>query len=163
MKKLKKKQKTILLYTAIAIGLILLGGFFIWYQGRSEKAGVKTQVENFGLTLKLVSLSAPKEVAAQDIRQQYAQFLTPELLDEWVNNPQVALGRLVSSPWPERIDIDSLNKTAEGQYAVSGKIIEMTSVEKEKGGAADVRQIELVLEKTDGKWLIAEATMGTYQ
>lgn len=163
MKKLKKKQKTILLYTGIAIGLILLGGFFIWYQGGSERADVEIQVENFGLTLKLVSISAPKEIASLSIRQQYAQFLAPELLEEWANNPLQAMGRLVSSPWPERIAIDNINKEVDGTYAVSGKIIEMTSVEKEKGGVAAQRAVNFILTKINGKWLISEATIGTYQ
>jgi len=74
-----------------------------------------------------------------------------------------ALGRLTSSPWPDRIEIKSIITLEENKYLVKGDLIEVTSVEVVSGGKASSRPIELTVENSTGKWLIKEIKLGDYQ
>ncbi len=121
----------------------------------TEEDEVTSVVENFGRKLKLVSLLAPEDVVKQSIEENYREFLSPSLLSAWLNNPETAIGRLVSSPWPERIDIRELNKTSDNTYEVNGVVIEVTSVEKENNmGNPVTTPITLIVKNIDGSWLI---------
>ncbi|GEM_PF-5256855 len=51
---------------------------------------------------------------------------------------------MLSSPWPDRIEIQSIKKLPEQGYEVRGEIIEITSEEKVKGGFAAKQPITLV-------------------
>src|SRR5512138_2049880 len=64
---------------------------------------VKDLVENFGKRLQTVSLLAPD--AAQELQKQYSGFVAPTLLERWISDTSKAPGRMVSSPWPDRIEI----------------------------------------------------------
>ncbi|WP_158309861.1 hypothetical protein [Desulfitobacterium dehalogenans] len=61
--------------------------------------------------------------------------MTPELLQQWQADPQRAPGRMVSCPWPDRIDILTTEMHAIDQCTVHGEIIEVTSLEMVQGGA----------------------------
>src|SRR5450756_1347367 len=125
----------------ISIGIVLLvvvvfvAGFFFWNFvnpktiKRAEKGEVTALVENFGSKLKEVSLSAPGEIVSQEIETIYAPFVSSNLLLDLTNNPARAPGRDVSSPWPEKIEIVSMEKLDSHTIQVKGKIILMTSVE----------------------------------
>jgi len=107
-------NKKLLLLIAIVV-LLGLGAFLffsflpkekkvIFKEDIDDVSIVSNIVEQFGKKLKLVSLQSPKEVLEKQIRENYEEFLSPELLAEWINDPSKALGRKSSSPWPERID-----------------------------------------------------------
>lgn len=130
---------------------------------QSEEGAVKGIVEGFGSKLQLVSLQADKETVKKSMEENYGEFVTPGTLAQWANDPVNAPGRLVSSPWPDRIEIQSVEKVAQTEYRVKGQIIEITSVEKEKGGAAAKREITLLVKKTDGRWLIDRVDLGAYE
>lgn len=130
---------------------------------QGDEAAVATLVEEFGRKLKLVSLLAPKEVAGRSIQENYGGLVAPALLAEWQKNPQDAPGRMVSSPWPERIEIQDIKRVSESEFEVSGEIIEVTSVEMASGGAAARRPVTLKVEKVEGRWLITEVKLGAYQ
>jgi len=115
---------------------------------------VAAVVEGFGSRLKNVSLLAPD--AAQQIEAQYAEFVAPRLLAAWVADPLQAPGRLTSSPWPERIEIDTLNSVDEEAYAVVGRVIEITSAEINTGRIAVSYAVSLAITKTGGRWLISD-------
>ncbi|HOF50489.1 MAG TPA: hypothetical protein PLH22_02305 [Candidatus Colwellbacteria bacterium] len=123
---------------------------------RAEEAAVRTLVENFGHSLKNVSLLSP--YAREDIESNYKNFLDPALLDEWKSDPSKALGRLVSSPWPEKIEISSISKFGLKAYDVSGKIIEMTST-----GMSGSHPIQIAVAKFDNRWLITGVYALPYQ
>jgi len=127
---------------------------------QAEEADVKFLVESFGRALKKVSLLSP--TAAQDIEENYKDFLDPILLNQWKADPTKAIGRLTSSPWPERIEILSIKQFGAGAYDVSGNIIEITSVEQIEGGIAAKRPIELGVVKFDNRWLIVSVNLGEY-
>jgi putative hemolysin len=82
--------------------------------------------------------------------------LSPELLADWINNPSKALGRKVSSPLPERIEIKNIQRISENKFLIEGDVIEITSVEAVEGGEANRFQITLTLEKRNSKWVIVD-------
>ena len=90
----------------------------------------------------------------QDITEHYGDYVHSELLMEWVNDPQIAPGRLTSSPWPERIEILSLEKLSKNIYRVQGKIIEVTSA------STDEKPVTILVKKNaEGRWLIAAVSI----
>lgn len=153
-------KKARLLALLVLVSLLLVG---CMDQSGDEQAAVATLVEAFGEKLQAVSLLAPKEIVSQSIREHYGPLVTPELLARWVSDPQTAPGRVTSSPWPDRIDIRSIDRTARGIYRVQGDIIEVTSVEVKTGGVAAKRPITLVVEQVGDRWLISSVTLGAYE
>ncbi|MGI6227791.1 MAG: hypothetical protein ACOYJ1_16245 [Peptococcales bacterium] len=130
---------------------------------KNDEEVIKNVVENFGSRLQLVSLLGPKDAVEKSIIENYSDFITPALLELWVNNPlNAALGRVLSSPWPDRIEIQSIDKISQDVYEVKGEIIEITSVEKEKGGYNVKRPIALIVKKVHDRWLIDGTTLGEY-
>lgn len=129
---------------------------------QSDKELVTKVVEAFGKKLQMVSLLAPKEDLKKNITEQYGGLVSEPLLEKWIDNPESAPGRLTSSPWPDRIEVLSAEKATDASYMVKGEIIEITSVEKEKGGAAAKRPIELTVERVNNSWLITDVTLGEY-
>ena len=119
-----------------------------------EKTEVRDLVENFGKRLQDVSLLAPD--APQEIQEQYSEFVSPTLLEMWMSDVSRAPGRIVSSPWPDHIDITTLTKEGSEEYVISGYIVGVTSVEVVNGGAAAKIPVHLIVQHGQGGWLIAE-------
>jgi len=119
-----------------------------------EKAEIRDLVANFGKKLQAVSLLAPD--AAQEIQNQYSQFISPTLLEMWMNDISKAPGRKVSSPWPDHIEITTLSKEDSGSYELTGYVIEVTSMEVSNGGAAARIPVHMIVQKNQGRWYIAE-------
>jgi hypothetical protein len=119
----------------------------------SGDVDVRTFVESFGASLQMVSLLAPD--AAQQIEAVYAPFVSPELLAAWMTDPATAPGRLTSSPWPDRIEIDSITSQPDGSYLVSGSVIEITSAEIDTENAAAQSPVEITVRQIEGQWRIA--------
>ena len=126
----------------------------------SDRAAVTALVEDFGGKLQTVSLQAPKDTVKKSMQENYGALVSPELIAKWVNDPQSAPGRMLSSPWPDRIEILGVGKLSEQVYEVKGEIIEITSVEKVNGGVAAKRPITIVVKKTGEHWLIDDVTLG---
>lgn len=125
----------------------------------SDKEIVKQLIKGFGSKLQNVPLQAQKDVLNKSIEENYADFVSPTLLEEWMKNPQKAPGRITSSPWPDRIEILSIEESAKNVFKVKGNIIEITSVEKVNGGIAGKRPISLMVEKINNRWLITKVTL----
>lgn len=162
-------MNTKILLILLLIFIVGAGSVFYVYrqlslikQKQAEENTVKSVVEGFGKVLKNVSLLAPRETVSQSIEENYKNFLAPALLTQWKGDPLKALGRLTSSPWPERIEITSIKQFGSGAYDVSGNIIEITSVEQVEGGVAAKRSIELAVVKFGDNWLIVSANAGEY-
>jgi hypothetical protein len=120
----------------------------------AEEAQVRKLVENFGTRLQLVSLLAPN--AAQEINKQYSEFVSPVLLEIWLNDVAKAPGRMVSSPWPDRIEITALSSEGFDRYEITGFIVEVTSTEVGGAEAAAQIPVRIVLQRAQGSWLITE-------
>lgn len=123
---------------------------------------VKLLLKAFGKNLQKVSLLAPEDQVVASIEENYGDYVVPELLQRWKADPLSAPGRLASSPWPDRIDILSMEMIDETRYAIYGEIIEVTGVELERGGAAAKRPVAITVEKLDGRWLISDLKLGEY-
>jgi hypothetical protein len=91
-------------------------------------AAIRSTVTQFGTHLKNVSLLSTSTLSSQ-MASEYGPYLTPDLLSQWQDNPQLALGREVSSPWPDRIEVNSVTQNSDGTYNVSADIVEVTSTD----------------------------------
>ncbi|MBA4364839.1 MAG: hypothetical protein C0398_02390 [Coprothermobacter sp.] len=155
---------TVSIVVLIVAGALLLHFVGPRLLGRNERSQVASVVEGFGSKLKDVSLSVPEEVACQEIEQVYAPFVSPHFLSDLMHYPSGAPGRSVSSPWPERIEIVSMEKLDVHTIKVTGNIILMTSVEVTQGGNAGKTPIVLWVRNTtkNGAWLIDLLSYGVY-
>lgn len=130
-------------------------------QGAADaEASVRGLVEEFGRRLQTVSLLAPPDVVKQSMQEQYGELVAPDLLAKWQADPENAPGRLTSSPWPDRIEIERVAEAPDGSYQVEGYIIEVTSVEKASGGAAAKHPAALTVAKAGDRWLITGFEQG---
>ncbi len=116
-------------------------------------------VEEFGSKLKNVPLLSPMEDLEKAMKENYGDYVVDELIDRWLENLDEAPGRLLSSPWPEKIDILSLEKISPTEYKVEGKIVEVTSVE----GEEITRPITLNIKNREAEWLIYDVELGEYE
>jgi hypothetical protein len=120
----------------------------------TSSAEVTQLVEEFGRKLQAVSLLSPN--VAEEMSREYSEFVAPDLLNYWLLDPTLAPGRMVSSPWPDRIEISSITQASDGTYVVAGEIVEITSSEMVSGGAAHTIPVRLTLQWGGDRWLITE-------
>jgi hypothetical protein len=160
-------RKNILLILSFVILVAAgIGTYFSYHaamnanNGRqTDESAVRFLVNNFGRALNNVALLSPS--ASGDIERSYGDYLVSDLLTAWENDPSLALGRITSSPRPDRIEIANIESLGVGAYEVSGDIIEVTSAEEAGGGAAMRRPVDLTVIQTNGRWLIANVTAGS--
>jgi hypothetical protein len=123
-----KRYLVVLLTLVVASAAAL--GFYSYYKSThtlSDSAQVRIVVANFGDELRFVSLLAPAQNVANAMDQHYAFYVHPDLLAKWKADPSTALGRLTSSPYPDRIDITGSQKNDDGTYYVLGNIVEVAN------------------------------------
>ncbi len=140
--------------------LVLLAVLFYIHESSNTITGSRVEeeqdilllVKDFGDTLKMVSITAPDDIAAKSIEEHYSDFVTPELLKIWQSDPKSAPGRTLSSPWPERIDVISIEANDDGKYVVSGEIVEVTM---QNGEAAVKYPVTLEVIKQNDEWRIS--------
>ncbi len=162
--------------------VILVGGSFFYStwkpdtlntqpdEGRNVAVSNETDIEvratvtAFGSKLKNISLLQDKTALQSQFAQEYGNLLTSDLLSQWQNDPSLAIGRKVSSPWPEKIDIVSLSKQNENMYVIEGNVIEVTStnINSTLLNPEGVYPVTLTLIKQNNKWLISSITKGSY-
>jgi hypothetical protein len=159
----------------ITVGLIIIASGVIYalryvppstpsqnIQNEDIAQTVRDTVSRFGDKLKFVSLLSPAEQFSRSMDENYGPFVAPELLVKWKSSPESAPGRTVSSPWPDRIDIVSVDPINTGTYEVHGNVIELTSQEVAGGGAAATYPVVIKIENRDGKWLITDFQKSAY-
>ncbi len=125
----------------------------------AEETQVRNVVEGFGKALQQVSVTADPVLAKQTIQTSYQAFLTPTLLTAWSNDPSTAIGKVTSSPWPDRIEISQMTKMAADEYHVLGNIIQVTSSMNSGGTNAGEDPIDITVQKINNQWLINQATL----
>lgn len=130
---------------ATIVGSILIGSGTGNSQASQENAASST-VASFGKTMQQVSLLAPN--ASSTIASVYAPYVDPTLLAQWEANPTDAPGRVVSSPWPDHIQITSIAPQGAG-YVVDGELVFMAST-----GVASETPVVVQLENENGSWMI---------
>lgn len=94
-----------------------------------------------GTRAQRVPLLAPDSILQPALREAYDSLVTPELLDRWLSAPIEAPGRETSSPWPERMEIDSVVAAEDGSCRVYGTLVYVTSTEAATGGEVGRRTV----------------------
>jgi hypothetical protein len=125
-----------------------------------EQSEVEKVVINFGLKLRNVPVLAPANISGPAFDAEYGPYVTQELLTKWKTNPNTALGRQTSSPWPESVGIVSAVKNPSGSYTVEANVVEVTMQDPNVPTA--VYPITLELIKDGSSWKISSATKGAY-
>jgi hypothetical protein len=163
--------------TAAIVALIGVLGLGFWFfssnrnagpaetenSALTEEAAVRKVVEDFGQSLKSVPLQASREDVAKAIDANYASTVSPALIAEWKDNLAKTPGRAVSSPWPDHIDIKTIQKNEDQTYTVSGTVIEKTSTEIASSTSSSEYPITLVVAKIGDAWRIIAVSEGTYE
>jgi hypothetical protein len=122
-----------------------------------DTAAARHLAERLGESLKRVSLLAPDSLVRRAMDSAYAPLVTPALLDAWTADPAHAPGKTVSSPWPERIEVESVRAAAGGTCRVEGQVVYVTSAELAHGGAAARQPVTLGIVNVGG------GRIGSYQ
>ncbi len=120
----------------------------------SEEQAVRAVVADFGAKLQFVPLAGSEDIIRQAIQQYYAPFVSAEVLAAWKEWPTDAPGRFTSSPWPDRIEITSLQRESDGAYTVQGKIIEVAHDANGETALVDSYLIAMKLRQENGRWII---------
>ncbi|HEY8469808.1 MAG TPA: hypothetical protein VIL18_09200 [Longimicrobiales bacterium] len=122
---------------------------------RAAQTAAADLVRRFGQRLARVSLLAPPGAVREAIRAQYGPFVTPALLEAWLEDPSSAPGREVSSPWPDRIEVRGVRRVRPDALEVTGDVVYITSVEAASGRAAHREPVTVtVVRGADGEWRI---------
>jgi len=129
---------------------------------QAEKQAVSNLVVSFGDQLQKVSLLAPENTVKQSMQENYEKFVSPDLLAKWQSDPANAPGRVSSSPWPDRIEVSSVQKLSDDSYEVKGEVIEITSTEVGSDKAAARRPITCTVKKLAQGWRIDAVKLGDY-
>ncbi|HYC34582.1 MAG TPA: hypothetical protein VEC13_02515 [Candidatus Paceibacterota bacterium] len=103
---------------------------------------------------------SPEDVKRQ-MQEHYAEFLTTDLLTSWQNNPSLALGRSVSSPWPDKIDVVEVTKVSDDTYKAEGNVIEVANTNSQIQPVA-VYPVTLLYRMENGEWKIFGLQKGAY-
>lgn len=118
------------------------------------RAAVRLLVERFGRQMQKVSTMAPPKLMHRQLQKVYAGLLSPELLRAWQTHPQRVVGRKVSSPWPQRIEVEQIECARADVCRVSGSVDYVTSNELEHGGVFMRRAITLEVTHGRSGWRI---------
>ncbi len=123
-----------------------------------DEPAVRDVAARFGDVLQQVSLLAPDTLLTEQMRVHYGPLVTPALLDRWQRDPATAPGRETSSPWPERIAIDSVTQDTARACVVHGFVVYATSADA--GAVAPLRAPVRMRVERDGAWRIAAYEQG---
>ena len=89
---MSKANQNILFASVIVVGILALGAvayFAPSLDKAKEQADVKILVTDFGQHLKNVPLSGSEDISKPAIRQNYEQYVTDDLLQQWLQNPSL--------------------------------------------------------------------------
>ncbi|HRH31663.1 MAG TPA: hypothetical protein PK950_03275 [Candidatus Paceibacterota bacterium] len=162
----RKNKKTLKIIAIIALVVIAAGA--VWYATKPKYASnlvggeyaVAGITNAFGANLKMVSLTAEPALIAESMDRQYKPFVTEKLLADWKADPTKAIGRLTSSPYPDKIEIASVSKVSKKSYVVTGNVIEVATGTKGAVTTVSVYPITLTYKNIKGVWLIDELVKG---
>lgn len=154
---------------SILAGVVLVGAaiatYFLagWPTALEDGDAARAVVEEFGTKMQNVQVLADKTMAADAIAREYAPFITPTLLSLWQQDPTLAPGRLTSSPWPDHIQITSLERENRSKYIIEGDIVEVSN----EAGLAEPKEAVrrpavFTVEKDNGAWKISSVVLGAY-
>jgi hypothetical protein len=155
----------------IAVGIVLLllisvGSYLLFKPSRTTQPtatdinAIYQVVGEFGARLKDVVITASDQDVMTAVDFNLKQLITDRLYQVFVQNKIRIPGRYVSRPWPDRIEIDSIQMLDSGSYTVHGSQVVMTDDTVAHGGNAGEEPITLTLKKVNGIWLIDDVIGG---
>ena len=155
----------------IVIGIVLLlvisvGEYFLFkpsatiLPNAADINAIYQVVGEFGARLKDVVITTSDQDVITAVDFNLKQLITDRLYQVFVQDKIRIPGRYVSSPWPERIEIASVQMLDSGSCTVNGSQIVMTDDTLAHGGNAGETPITLTLKKVNGIWLIDDVTGG---
>ena len=122
---------------------------------------IKSLVIDFGKKMQMVPLASSPEIVQKAVKENYGPFVGGDLLAVWEHIPSTIPGRTASSPWPDRIEIDSVTQRLKHLYTVKGRVIEITSKEVASGGIASSYPVTIQVARR-GDWVITGFIKGYY-
>ena len=149
--------------TALALLIVLVVSWFVFpvepsgVASNKDDSAIRALVQAFGSKLKNVSLLA-NDASAQ-MQREYGAYVAPELLEKWQRGVESAPGRQTSSPWPERLDVVSVERQLTDTFLVKGNVIEVVSETGTTTEPAAVYPVTLTVTKRGG-WTITKFEKG---
>jgi hypothetical protein len=123
--------------------------------GAGDSAQIAELVHRFGERLRMVSLIGPRDIAVRTLREQYGPLVTNDLLARWIDDPTTAVGRQVSNPWPQRLEINDLHADSAEAWLARANIVHVTSADTTQ--VVDRTPVTLhVVRDTAGVWRISD-------
>jgi hypothetical protein len=155
----------------IAVGIVLLlvisvSGCFLFRPSATTQPNetdinaIYQVVGEFGARLKDVVITTSDQDVITAVDFNLKQLITDRLYRVFVQDKIRIPGRYVSRPWPERIEINSVQMLDSGSYTVHGNQVVMTDDTVAHGGNAGETPITLTLKKVNGVWLVDDVTGG---
>lgn len=156
----------------IAVGIVLLlllsiGEYLLFksfttvQQNGADVNAIYQVVGEFGARLKDVDITASDQDMMTAVDFNLKQYITDRLYQTFMQDKSRIPGRYVSSPWPERIEISSIQMLDSVACTVYGNLVLMTDDNVAHGGNAGEALITLTLKKVNGIWLIDDVVGGT--
>jgi hypothetical protein len=155
----------------IVVGVVLLlvisiAGFFLYrapvrsLPSAADINAIYQVVGEFGARLKDVVITTSDQDVISAVDFNLKQLITDRLYQVFVQDKIRIPGRYVSRPWPERIEINSVQMLDSGSYTVHGNQVVMTDDTVAHGGNAGEEPITLTLKKVNGVWLVDDVIGG---
>jgi|TARA_R110000824_G_scaffold401771_1_gene615444 hypothetical protein len=116
---------------------------------------VRTVVYGFGDEVGQVRLFGAQDDIAVSMEKHYALYVQPTLLARWKAAPATAPGRVEGKPVPDRIDIRTLEKRADGSYEVIADLVNRATVTELSTNTTSTA-IKLVVSQGPDGWQITE-------
>lgn len=126
-----------------------------------RQAAVRSLVERFGEQMQKVSTLAPPDAMHRQLQDVYGDLLSPTLIGTWQTHPDRVVGRKVSSPWPQRIEIGRITCSGENACRVTGQVDYVTSQELVQGGVFMRRDIKVEVARGDQGWRITSVRLAS--
>lgn len=164
----KMSTRNLVALLVLLVGLLVYIYMFLPTHGSGTVSSrvidprVALAVAQFGKNMQYVPLQAPAGDIRAAVDANYAAYVTPELISVWKADTEHVPGRRTSSPWPDRIEIQSVDPQTDGSYIVHGVVIEVTSNEVEHGGIAGMYPVMLRLARHEKQWSIMQFERGAY-
>lgn len=121
----------------------------------NTEQSIQNFFKEFEKTLSKVSLSDSTDIVSQEIEDNYSDYISEHLMQRWIEDPSVALGRFNPLPGLNSIEIIKIKENI-GRYFITGRIIETLDSEEES-----IDNVEYVanflLNRPYGYWQIADA------
>lgn len=117
---------------------------------------VRRTVRVFAARMQTVALLAPDSIAASRVQEAYGTLVTPDLLSDWMARPAAAPGRRISTSWPDRIEVATVQPSGVDEYLVTGALIYESGAAGKSTSRVAARPVRLHVRRAgDGTWRIS--------